>query len=111
MMNMGNLMKQFGQMQKKLTQAQEELKAQELTGYAPNKSVTVVVDGQKNFKSIKLTKEAINPIDPQSVDDETIEMLEDLITQAINEANKKASSVFENKMKGLTGGIHIPGLF
>ena len=46
MMNMGNLMKQFGQMQKKLTQAQEELKAQELTGYAPNKSVTVVVDGQ-----------------------------------------------------------------
>ena len=108
MMNMGNLMKQFSQMQKKLTQAQEELKAQELVGYAPNKSVTVVVDGQKNFKSIKLTKEAINP---QSVDDETVEMLEDLITQAINEANKKASSVFENKMKGLTGGINIPGLF
>ena len=49
-MNMGNLMKQFSQMQKKLTQAQEELKAQELTGCAPNKSVTVVVDGQKNFK-------------------------------------------------------------
>ena len=56
MMNMGNLMKQFSQMQKKLTQAQEELKAQELTGWAPNKSVTVVVDGQKNFKPRKPSK-------------------------------------------------------
>ena len=94
---MGNLMKQFGQMQKKLTQAQEELKAQELTGYAPNKSVTVVVDGQKNFKSIKLTKEAINPENPQSVDDETVEMLEDLITQArLNRRNKYTGVILNN---------------
>ena len=111
MMNMGNLMKQFSQMQKKLTQAQEELKAQELVGYAPNKSVTVVVDGQKNFKSIKLTKEAINPENPESVDDDTIEMLEDVITTAIKQATETASKEMESKMKAITGGINIPGLF
>ena len=61
--------------------------------------------------SIKLTPEAINPQNPASVDTDTIEMLEDLLTQALSDATKKATSQMEAKMKSITGGISIPGLF
>ena len=63
------------------------------------------------FKSIKLTKEAINPENPASVDDDTVEMLEDVISTAIMDASNKAQTQMESKMKAVTGGIKIPGLF
>ena len=64
------------------------------------------------FKSIKLTKEALNPENPSSVDDETVEMLEDLITSAMNQATSQATTLMQNKMKGIVpAGINIPGLF
>ena len=111
MMNMGNLMKQAQQMQKKLQQAQDELANMEFTSEAGGGSVKVVCTGQGKFKSIKLTPEAINPDNPESVDADTVEMLEDLITTAITKATEDANAQMEAKMKSLTGGIKIPGLF
>lgn len=111
MMNLGNMMKQAQQMQKKLQEAQSELAAQTITGESAGGAVKVTCDGQGKFKSIKLTKAAINPENPESVDDDTVEMLEDIITTAINNASNEATTRMEAKMKSLTGGIKIPGLF
>ena len=110
-MNIANMMKQAQQMQKKLQDAQAELAATEIPAEAGNGAVKVVCDGQGKFKSIKLSKQAINPENPESVDDDTLEMLEDLITTAMSQASKEASSRMETKMKSITGGISIPGLF
>ena len=111
MMNLGNMMKQAQQMQKKLQEAQAELAAQTITGEAAGGAVKVTCDGQGKFKSIKLSKEVINPENPQSVDDDTLEMLEDVITTAIMNASNSATERMEAKMKSLTGGIKIHGLF
>ena len=58
-----------------------------------------------------MTPEAINPENPASVDADTVEMLEDLLAQALSDATKKATEQMEAKMKAITGGISIPGLF
>ena len=110
-MNLMGMMKQAQQMQKKLQDAQENLSNQEITAVSGNGAVTAVVSGQGHFKRIKLTKEAINPENPTSVDDETLEMLEDLITTAFNQATENAKKETESQMKAITGGINIPGLF
>ena len=111
MMNMMNMMKQAQNIQKRLKEAQDELEQTEITGEAGNGSVKVVCDGKGIFKSIKLSAEAINSDDPSSVPEDTIEMLEDLITAAINQSSSKARQGMEDKMKSITGGISIPGLF
>ena len=111
-MNLANMMKQAQQVQKRLQDAQKDLAATDITGQAGNGSVTAVCDGHGKFKSIKLTKEALNPENPSSVDDETVEMLEDLITSAMNNATSQATALMQNKMKGIVpAGINIPGLF
>ena len=110
-MNIAQMMKQAQQMQKKLQEAQTELSNTEFTSVSGNGAVTAICDGQGKFKSIKLSKSALNPENPESVDDDTIEMLEDLITTAFKNATAQASSEMESKMKSLTGGINIPGLF
>lgn len=110
-MNIAQMMKQAQQMQKKLQDAQTELANTEFTSISGNGAVTVVCDGQGKFKSIKLTKSALNPENPDSVDTDSVEMLEDLITTAMNQATNQASSEMQTKMKALTGGINIPGLF
>lgn len=109
-MNIMQMMKQAQSLQNKVKLAQEELTNMELTGEAANGAVVVKYSGQGKFISIKLKPEAINPEDPSSVDTETVEMLEDLITTAINQASDKASAEMESKMKAVTGGINIPGL-
>lgn len=111
MMNLGNIMKQAQQMQKRLKDAQEELASQEYSAQVGGGCVTAICDGQGRFKSIKLTAEAINPENPESVDSDTIETLEDLINSAISQATQEATEKMEAKMKSLTGGINIPGLF
>ena len=111
MMNWGNMMKQAQQMQKRLQDVQNELASQEITGESAGGAVVVTCDGKGQFKSIKLTKEAINPENPASVDDDTVEMLEDVISTAIMDASNKAQTQMESKMKAVTGGIKIPGLF
>ncbi len=110
-MNIAQMMKQAQFMQKKLQEAQTELENTEFSAEAGNGSVKVVCDGQGYFKSIKLQKEALNPENPSSVDDDTVEMLEDIISTAMKQALSQASSAKEAKMKSLTGGLNIPGLF
>lgn len=110
-MNIAQMMKQAQQMQKRLQEAQTELANTEFTSISGNGAVTVVCDGQGKFKSIKLTASALNPENPSSVDADSVEMLEDLITTAMNQATTQATSEMQTKMKALTGGINIPGLF
>lgn len=110
-MNIAQMMKQAQQMQKKLQDAQTELANAEFTAVSGNGAVTVVCDGQGKFKSIKLTKSALNSENPDSVDTDSVEMLEDLISTAMKQATSQASNEMQSKMKALTGGINIPGLF
>ena len=110
-MNIMQIMKQAQNIQAKLKSTQEELSNMVLTGEAANGAVIVSCDGQGKFKSIKLKAEAINPENPSSVDTDTIEMLEDLITTAINQAEEKAADEMNSRMKSATGGLNIPGLF
>ena len=110
-MDMMRMMKQAQNLQKKLKDTQDELANQEITGESAGGAVKVVCDGQGRFKSIKLSPEAINPENPSSVDADTVEMLEDVISTAILQASKQAIEQMETKMKSLTGGINIPGLF
>ncbi len=111
MMNMMQVMQQAQKMQKKFKETQSELENAEVISTSGNGAVTAVLNGQGKFKSIKLSAEAINPSDPSSVDADTLEMLEDLITEAMTDATNKANSQMEAKMKSITGGISIPGLF
>ena len=111
MMNFSNVIKKAQQMQKQMQVVQDEMANAEFSADAGNGAVKVVCDGRGRFKSIKISKEAINPENPSSVDDETVETLEDLISSAINRAAADATKEMEAKMKQATGGINIPGLF
>ena len=111
-MNLASMMKQAQMVQKRLQDAQKDLANTEIPAVAGNGAVTVICDGHGKFKSIKLTKAAINPENPDSVDEETVEMLEDLITSAMQQATKDATKKMQDKMKGIVpAGINIPGLF
>lgn len=109
-MNLMNIMKQVQNAQKRAETAQKELAALEIIGESAGGAVKVTCDGQGKFKSIKISAEVINPENPAAVDAETIEMLEDVISAAIKQANDKASKEMGEKMKQITGGISIPGL-
>jgi len=109
-MNMMQMMQQAQNIQKKLKSVQEELAAAEVTGEAASGAVKVTCDGQGKFKSIKLSAELLNPENPSSVDEDTLETLEDLITTAILQTSETASKEMESKLKAVTGGISIPGL-
>ena len=111
MMNMMNMMKQAQTIQKRLKETQDELNQMDISGEAGNGSVKVICDGKGLFKSIKLSASAINPENPSAVSEDTIEMLEDLVAEAIKDATKKAAAEMEKSMKQATGGISIPGLF
>ena len=110
-MNMIQMMQQAQKMQKKFKEAQDELANIEVSGQSAGGAVEVTFNGQGKFKSIKLKPEAINPDNPPSVDNDTLEMLEDLIIEAMTNATDKANAQMESKMKAITGGISIPGLF
>ncbi len=110
-MNIANMMQQAQKMQKKLQEAQEELANMELSASSGDGAVTVVVSGQGRVKSLKIEPKAVNSENPDSVDADSVEMLEDLILQAINKATEQANAQNETKMKAVTGGIKIPGLF
>lgn len=110
MMNMMNMMKQAQNIQKKLVSAQEELANLSIEGTSGNGSVKVICDGKGQFKSIKLSAEALCPENPSSISSDDIEMLEDLISSAMKIAVDKSKSEMESKMKSITGGVNIPGL-
>ena len=93
------LMKQLQQAQERI---QAEIAALEIEGRAGGGSVTVLMDGQKNLKSLK--------IDPEAVSKDDVEMLQDLVLAAVNEAARKVDEEIQKKVGGLTGGMKIPGL-
>ena len=107
------MLKQAQQMQKQMESTQAELGNVEVTGASGGGVVTTVFNGKNEFVSIKIKPEAINPENPESVDEDTIEMLEDLVSSAIRDANTKVSTMVQDKMSSITGGINlnIPGLF
>ncbi len=110
-MDFMNIMKQVQNVQKKAGVIQEELSNLEISGESAGGAVKVICDGQGRFKSISIKPEAVNPENPSSVDSETIEMLEDVISAAIKQASDKAMQEMESRMSQLTGGLKIPGLF
>lgn len=101
---MGNMMKQIQQMQKRMLEAQEKIAALEVEATAGGGAVKVVVTGRKELKSITLAPEVVDP--------EDIEMLQDLIMAAVNEAMARVDKAAEEEMKKVAGGLpRIPGLF
>ena len=101
-MNMNKMMKQVQDMQKQMVKAQEELATLEVEASAGGGMVTVKVSGDLKINSIK--------IDPGAVDPEDVEMLEDMVLAAVNEALRSAQELANSKMSGVTGGLNIPGL-
>ena len=99
---MGNMMKQFQQMQAKMEKMQAELEEMEIEGTAGGGMVKAVVNGKQDIVSLT--------IDPEVVDPEDVEMLQDLIVAALNQAKEKAAETQAEMMSGLTGGLNIPGL-
>jgi DNA-binding YbaB/EbfC family protein len=90
------------QLQARLAKAQEELANMSIEVTSGGGAVKVTVDGQQKIKSIKISKEVVNP--------EDVEMLEDLVLTAVSEAITKSQEAAASKMGALTGGIKIPGL-
>jgi len=100
---MKDLMKQAQKMQQDLAKAQEELANKIVEGTSGGGMVKVEMNGKNQVLSIK--------IDPEVVDPDDIEMLEDLIIAALNEAQEKVNQTSESELSKLTGGMKIPGLF
>ncbi len=95
--NMNNIMKQAQRMQRQMEEKQQELEEKEFTATAGGGAVEVTVTGKKIVSKIKLDKDAVDPDD--------VEMLEDLIMAAMNEALGKAEAAGEAIMSGMTGGL------
>lgn len=95
--NMNNLMKQAQKMQKQMEETTKELENKEYTASAGGGAVTVVVSGKKEVVSVKLSEEVVDPDD--------IEMLEDLIVAATNEAFRQMEEESSSAMSKLTGGL------
>jgi nucleoid-associated protein EbfC len=100
---MANLMKQANQMQIKMKKAQEELASKEFTGTAGGGAVNVKVNGENKILSLLINPEVLKTGD--------IEMLQDLIVAAVNDANKTAKDESSKEMSKITGGMNIPGMF
>ena len=99
-MNVQAIMQQAKQMQEQMQKQMAELRVEATAGGG---MVTVVVSGAKQLISIK--------IDPEVVSKDDVEMLQDLIVAALNDANRKADEQLGQSMSGMMGGLKIPGLF
>jgi|SRR6056297_477348 len=102
-MNMNKLMKQAQQMQAKMQKMQKEMEDRTIEATAGGGVVEVVVNGKQELVDLK--------IDPEAVDPEDVEMLEDLILAAVNEGMRKMQEEVNSEMSKLTGGMNIPGMF
>jgi len=102
--NIGNLMKQAQKMQKDMARLQEELQDKTVEASAGGGAVTVIATGKKEIKEINIKPEVVDPDD--------VEMLQDLILAAVNEALRKAEEMVSAEMSKVTGGLGgMPGLF
>jgi DNA-binding YbaB/EbfC family protein len=100
---LGNIMKQAQQMQQKIARLQQELEGREVEATAGGGMVTAVVNGKQQLLSLKIEKAVVDP--------EDVEMLEDLVTAAVNEALKQSQEMMQAEMGKVTGGMNLPGLF
>ncbi len=103
MANMQGMMKKVQKMQQDMLKMQEELKNRTVEATAGGGAVTVVVNGRKTVEKVTIA--------PSAVDPEDVEMLEDLVTTAINEAMRKVDEMTEKEMGKITGGMKLPGMF
>ncbi|MCX7709802.1 MAG: YbaB/EbfC family nucleoid-associated protein [Clostridia bacterium] len=102
--NMGNLMKKAQKMQKDMEKLQAELQERSVEATAGGGAITVVATGKKEIKEITIKPEVVDPDD--------VEMLQDLILAAVNEALRKADEMVNSEMGKITGGLGgLPGLF
>lgn len=101
--NPNQLARQMQQMQAKLAKIQEELGSETVEASVGGGMVTVVMTGQQQVESVK--------IDPEALDPEDIETIQDLMVAAFNEALRKSQELAGQRLGALTGGMKIPGLF
>jgi len=101
--NMQQLARQAQKLQQQMTKVQEELEQREYEASAGGGMVTVKVSGKKELVSLEIKPEAVDPDD--------VEMLQDMVIAAVNEALRTASDTMEREMGKLTGGLNMPGLF
>ena len=102
-MDMNDMMMQAQQMQLELARAQEEIQNMTFTATAGGGMVEATALGSGSIESIKINPEAVDPDD--------VEMLEDMVLAAVNEALRGVSAAGEQRLSSVTGGISIPGLF
>ena len=98
----GDILKQAQQMHAKISQLQEEMASKTVETSAGGGMVNIVMNGKQEILSLR--------IDPEAVSREDIEMLQDLITAAVNEAIRKSQEMMTEEMKKVTGGLNLPGL-
>ncbi|MBQ7794592.1 MAG: YbaB/EbfC family nucleoid-associated protein [Clostridia bacterium] len=101
--NVSNVVKQAQKMQEQMEQIQAEVEEQTVESVAGGGMITVTANGKKEITSIKINPEAVDPDD--------VETLEDLVMVAVNDAIKKADDLMNEAMQSITGGLNIPGLF
>ena len=100
---MGNLVKQAQKMQQKMAKLQEEMADKTVEAGSGGGMVAVTVNGRQEVLSIRIEKEVVDP--------EDVEMLQDLVVAAVNEALKASQEMVQSEMQKITGGMNIPGLF
>lgn len=100
MKNLGQMMKQAQQMQAKMQDMQRQLEEMEVTGASGGGMVSVTMSGKNVVRKVR--------IDPSLVQPDDVEVLEDLILAAVNDANAKVKAAMEEKMSELTGGLQLP---
>ncbi|MGD9401564.1 MAG: YbaB/EbfC family nucleoid-associated protein [bacterium] len=100
---MGDFMRQAQKLQDRIQKMQEEMADRTVEASAGGGMVTVVANGKQDILSIK--------IDPEVVSKDDVEMLEDLIVAAVNEARKRSQDLMAGEISKLTGGLGVPGLF
>ena len=100
--NMNAMIRQAQKMQDEITTLQEDIENREFSATSGGGAVSVVVTGKKIIKSLTINKEVVDP--------EDVEMLQDLVISAINEAVNQVESTTETEMSKITGGVSLPGL-
>ncbi|KAB2328186.1 YbaB/EbfC family nucleoid-associated protein [Cytobacillus depressus] len=101
--NMQNMVKQMQKMQKKMAEAQEKLGEERVEGTAGGGMVTVIMSGHKEVLEVNIKEDVVDP--------EDIDMLQDLVLAATNDALKKADELTNNTMGQFTKGMNLPGMF
>ena len=101
--NMNNMLRQAKKMQEEMEKVQQALEEKELEASVGGGAVSVKVNGKKEVLSITLSPDAVDPDD--------VEMLQDLLVTAVNEAMRKADDAAASSLGSITGGLNIPGLF